>query len=164
MNNLSSTLSPFTVHESTTSSWSIQTAIDSFISEISEFPDIHRGSIIIREMGVLSDENKAVIDNIKSFKYLEKNWDNEGALRIPNLTIEKALNTIRKIDKFNNSVYLASPGPNEEILILMKSNNKELELIIYPNKEKFVKFEDNNYVEQGDIEIENFNSLIEWIS
>jgi hypothetical protein len=164
MNNLSSTLSPFRVSETGSNNWNIQTAIDSFIAEISEFPIIHRGSIVIREMGVLSDENQTAIDNIKSFKFLEENWDGEGALMIPSTTIDKVLKLVERIDKLDSTVYLASPGPNEEVLILLKKNNKELELIIYPNKEKFVKFEDNNYIQQGNIESENFNSLIEWIS
>lgn len=164
MSNLSSTLSSFRVPEASIENLGIHSAIKNFIIELNEVPTIHQGSIIIEEIGVLADENKLIIDQLKSFKFLEENWDGDGALRIPNQTIDKAINLINKIDKLNNLVYLCSPGPNEEVLLILKNGTREIELIIYPNKEKHVKFEENNYVEQGSIQGEEFNLLIDWIS
>lgn len=142
----------------------IQTAIitNEYFSE--DFPKIHLGSVLVKELGVLSDENKIIVDQIKSFEFLENNWDSEGAKKIPFNVIQRAIELVNIIDENSMEVYLASPGPNEEILLVLKNNNKEIELILYPSKEKYVKFEASDFIEQGNLENQMFSSLLDWIS
>jgi len=129
-----------------------------------ELPKIYQGSILIKELGVLGDENKSIVDQIKSFEFLEDNWDVEGARKIPYNVIQRAIDLINIIDENNINVYLASPGPNQEILLMLKNNNREVEFILYPSKEKYVKFEGANFIEQGSLESKEFNSFLDWIS
>ena len=128
-----------------------------------ESPKIYQGSVLIKELGVLSEANKTIIDQIKSFEFLENNWDDDGAKTIPVSTINKSIDLVNAIDENNIDVYLVSPGPNQEILLMLKNNNREIELIIYPSKEKYVKFENSNFIEQGNLNNKEFSLILEWL-
>ncbi len=145
-------------------------SLDSFFSGTSEldileseFPSIDQGSISVKKLGEFSEENKAIVDQLKSFKSLEENWDAEGALAIPNSVIARSIYWVKQINLSDINVYIASPGPNEEILLMVKGNNREIELIIYPHKEKYVKFEGDDFIQQGNLEDQKFHRLLDWL-
>ena len=129
-----------------------------------ESPKIYQGSVLIKELGVLSEENKIIIDQIKSFEFLQDNWDEDGAKVIPGNVIQQAIDIVSVTDENNINVYLVSPGPNKEVLIMLKNNDREVELIVYPSKVKYVKFEGANFIEQGNLESKEFSSILDWIS
>ncbi len=120
-------------------------------------------SISIKFGGDLSYNNYLLSHQIKSFRFLEENWDDDGAMKIPVSTIDKSISILKQFNEFNKDIYLASPGPNEEIMLLLKNNRHEIELIVYPNKIKFVKFEDNKFIEQGNFENFELQDYIKWL-
>jgi len=119
-------------------------------------------AISITSVNSISIENQETINTIKSFKSLDNNWDEDGAQAISLFSIYKSIEIVKMLDRLNIDVYLAAPGPNKEILLMVKTSSKELELIIYPNKMKFVKFENNEFISQGDFSIEEIPSLYFW--
>lgn len=133
--------------------------VDRFRSVVSP-----RTSVSIGVIGEISVENEEIINQIKSFQSLKENWDEENAKEIPRKTLLDSINIVEELNNFDINVYLTSPGPNREILLLIKSHKRELEIIIYPNKQKFVKFEDKNFIEQGDFNLEKLFSLVEWVN
>ncbi len=138
--------------------------LDDFVITDNVFPNIERGSIIFNIKGELSTDNVAIIGQIKAMRLLKDDWDETGALSIPSEVIERSIDIVKLINnRFDLNVYLASPGPNKEVLLILKAENREIELIIYPDREKYVKFENMNFIEQGNIDNQKFHSLLEWL-
>ena len=137
---------------------------DGFVVIYADFPSIHKGSIVIQDMGKISEDNQTAIGQIKAFKLLADNWDEEGAKAIPDIVVSRAIEVVKHINRFGFDVYLATPGPNEEILLMLKSGIREIELIIYPGREKFVKFEGTEFVEQGNFLGKELSALLEWLA
>ncbi|MET2985996.1 hypothetical protein [Aureibaculum conchae] len=120
-------------------------------------------SISLKFRGSLSYDNYLLSHQIKSFRFLEENWDQDGAKKIPSSTIDKSISVLKQFNEFNLNGYLASPGPNEEVLILFKNKLREMELIIYPDKIKFVKFENNKFIDQGNYENFELQNYVRWL-
>ena len=124
---------------------------------------MYQGSTAVKPINEITETNKKVIGQLKALTTLDDNWDEEGALSITEQAIRRAIHWVKIINAFDLDVYFASPGPNGEILLLLKGDNKkELELIIYPDKEKYIQFDSKNFVEQGAIMPENFIANIDW--
>ncbi len=119
-------------------------------------------AISVVSVNAISRENEEIINNIKSFQFLNENWDEDNAKKISPISIRRSIDIVKRFDFLNRNVYFAGPGPNEEILLLIKENSKELELLIYPNKLKFVKFENNEFKSQGDFTMEDISELHKW--
>ncbi len=129
-----------------------------------EFPKIHQGSIVVKKLGEFSEENKLIVDQIRAFRALDENWDEEGASAIPITVVERAIYWVKQANLLDFNIYLSSPGPNQEILLILKRDAKEIELIIYPDREKYVKFEGKDFVQQGNIDDQEFSSLLDWLT
>lgn len=121
-------------------------------------------AISIRPNNEITEVNKLIIGQIRNFGNLVENWDEDGALKIPSESINRAIHWVKLINIFDQNVYFCSPGPNKEILLLLKSENREVELIIYPDREKIVKFDSEEFVEQDNLLPENFISVIDWLT
>ncbi|VAW13555.1 hypothetical protein MNBD_BACTEROID03-2035 [hydrothermal vent metagenome] len=163
MNVLSSPSKSFKIPGFNSDFFGTNSILDDFVIADNVFPNIERGSIVFKIKGELSTENVAIIGQIKAMKLLKDNWDETGALSIPSKVIERSIDIVKLINRFDFNVYLASPGPNNEVLLILKAENREIELIIYPDREKYVKFENMNFIEQGNIDNQKFHSLLEWL-
>jgi hypothetical protein len=109
----------------------------------------------------LSIRNASIYNAIKDFLQLPNNWDNDNAIRPEIGAVDQALSIVEKVNFFGENVYFTSPGPNGEISIELKNGNREAELIVYENKKVFLKFEDNNFIEQG--ALENLDEILTWL-
>ena len=93
----------------------------------------HQGtSVSLGVVGKNSIKNDEIINQIKSFASLKDNWDGDFAKEIPLETIYKAIEGVKELNIYDIDVFFSSPGPNKEILLLVKYDLKELEIIIYP--------------------------------
>lgn len=120
-------------------------------------------AITIRSAEIISFVNKLEIKNIKSFRNLKENWDSYDSALINELSIEKAISFIKEVDGFDRDVYLTSPGPNGEVMVQLKNDHKEIEFIFYPDKDKYVLFDNNKFINQSDYKKELLIELIEWL-
>ena len=127
------------------------------------YEGIFGSSTIIISAEYLSLQNKLEIKRIKELSKLPENWDSDGALKISISSIERGVALIEEIDGYNIDVYFSSPGPNGEILIHLKSAEKEIEFILYPTKTKYVQFYKNQFVAQGEFNTEYLQQMISWL-
>ena len=164
MSNLNSPTLSFSIPEINIFESGNQTVMKTDDSFPIKSPNIYQGSVLIKKFGVLSRTNKNAIDQIKSFEFLNDNWDGESAKAIPASVIRKSINWVHALDENNTNVYLVSPGPNQEILLMLKNCKREVELIIYDYKEKYVKFDGVDFIEQGDLDDKKISQILDWIS
>lgn len=121
-------------------------------------------STIFKENGSLTLANKIEIQKIKSFSELEKNWDSYDAQEINDNVIKRAVNIVEELNSLDEDVYFTSPGPNGEIMILLKKDAKEAELIVYEEMIKYVTFSDNQFEKQGNFTSELLPEIVEWLN
>lgn len=126
--------------------------------------NVYDGAISIKKPGELSAENEAIVRQIKAMRLLEDNWDEEGAQSIPPRVIESAIRWVHRADALDVTIYLASPGPNQEILLMVKEDDREIEIILYPDREIYLKFEGCTFVEQSDMKAVAFSDLLKWVA
>ncbi len=119
--------------------------------------------ITVKKKDDISLQNRLEIQNIKNFKELQNNWDSYDALPVSDVSIEKAIDFIVQVNNFGLDVYLTSPGPNGEVLVQLKNNEKEIEFIFYPEQDKYVSFSNNKFVEQGWFDYDNLLDRIKWL-
>ena len=121
-------------------------------------------AIKIRDINGFSQANRMDIANIKSFTQLAVNWDGYGAAPISPIAIEKAINFIHEINKYDIDAYLSSPGPNGEVMVQLKHNSREIELVFYEGKSKYVLFSNKGFESQGDYSPAILHELVAWLS
>lgn len=112
---------------------------------------------------MLLRSNQLEIGRIKSFLKLLPNWDSYDALPISPVSADKAIEFIEEVDKYDINVYLTSPGPNSEILVLLKLDKREIECIFYPDKSKYVLYENDRFQRQGELKNNIIPKTIEWL-
>ena len=111
----------------------------------------------------ISQVNRMVITNIKSFSQLAVDWDGYGAAPISPIAIEKAIHFIHEINKYDIDAYLSSPGPNGEVMVYLKINNREIEFVFYEQKSKYVLFSSKGFESQGDYSPTILHDLVTWL-
>jgi len=121
-------------------------------------------AIKIRDINGFSQANRMEIANIKSFAQLNVNWDGYDAAPISPIAIEKAIHFIHEINKYDIDAYLSSPGPNGEVMVQLKTNNREIEFVFYEEKSKYVLFSSKGFESQGDYSPAILNDLVTWLS
>lgn len=135
-----------------------------FMVEESHVNAVGNQSTRVKDYAFISYSNRLEIQKVRSFSDLEKDWDSYGAEVISDQVIVKAVGLIHEIDKLDEEVYFTSPGPNGEVMIQLKKNDREVEFILYPNKMKYVTFQDGEFKNQGDFQTEIISELIEWLN
>lgn len=137
---------------------------DSFVFKDSSVNNMYDQSTLFKIKGEISTINRFEIQNLRSFKNLEENWDSYEAEKISELVINNAISIVEKIDKFDEDVYFSSPGPNGEIMIQLKNYQKEVEIIVYSDRQKYVTFYESNFEKQGDFNINILSEIVEWLN
>ena len=125
--------------------------------------DFFTNAITVKTQGALSLANKLEIQNVKSFKKLVPNWDGYDAIPVDEKSIEKSIDFIKQVNNLGIDVYLTSPGPNGEVLVQLKNGEREIEFIFYPDKAKYVLFDNANFINQGDFIKNNLGKMIDWL-
>lgn len=126
--------------------------------------NMFRTAISFRYFDEISSINASEIAHIKSYAKLQENWDGYGSDSISGKAINKAIDFIKAIDKFDLEVYLSSPGPNGEVMVQLRNQDKEMEVVCYDDKDKYVLFHANNFVNQGDYSPPLLQELVAWLT
>lgn len=121
-------------------------------------------SLLIKSYDFISPVNRLEIQKVRAFAELEEGWDSYDAQTISDNVITQSVDLIKEIDKLDEDVYFSSPGPNGEIMIQLKKGEKEVEIIQYPDKSKYVTFSNGEFEKQGDLGIHILPEIIEWIN
>ncbi|MBO9658914.1 MAG: hypothetical protein J7527_08810 [Chitinophagaceae bacterium] len=101
---------------------------------------------------------------IEEIRGLRDNWDGDSALAPYPGVIEAAKEMINFTTDAGHEASNIAPGPAGEIMLDFRCREKMLEIIIYPDKIKFVQFSSSEQPVQGlvspDLSIEK---LLGWL-
>lgn len=126
--------------------------------------NMFRTAISFRYIDTISPINASEIAHVKSYAKLLENWDSYGSAPISGIAITKAIDFIKAIDKFDLEVYLSAPGPNGEVMVQLKNQDKEIEVVCYASNDKYVLFQANIFINQGNYTPEILRELVAWLT
>ena len=109
--------------------------------------------------------NIEAIQIVDDLKKLEDNWDHDGALAPDSETISRVKQLVADLDKLDFVVFDVYPGPNGDISITLKNNDKEVDIIIYPSKfnSQLVRTSDTEPGKQVVFTRENLDLFLSWL-
>ncbi len=93
--------------------------------------------IVVHETDVtpkLSLDALKAISKVKTFLHLTSNWDSYNAAAPSPDAIEQAISFIKQLDRFGIPVYFTAPGPNGEIVVELKNEERSAEIYFYPDE------------------------------
>jgi len=113
-----------------------------------------------RDHDLQLSSRKAIV-KMKSFLRLQENWDSYGAAVVQEATVREAAAFVEQLDEDGLEVYFTAPGRDGEILVELKSDDKEAEVYFYSDAKPKVLFFTGDELEwEGDLD-ENYAKLIE---
>ncbi len=92
---------------------------------------------------------------LKELSELKPNWDNNGAKAISIKVINKAKTLVKQLIKLGQLIYNIAPGPNGEVMVVLKKGEKSLEINFYKTHSTIVFF-----LNEGNWQMLNWQSLI----
>ena len=114
----------------------------------------------------LNAQNTQALSKLNAFAQLGPDWDSYGAAPISPKSIKKAAAFIKEIDARGLTADFVAPGPNEEVLVMLRHAEREAECLFYPDRTIIVTFEGQLPPKQQKLsdnsEIDLF--LSQWIS
>jgi hypothetical protein len=114
------------------------------------------------ELGLLQNSKQVeILDNIQN---LEDNWDSEGALSPPNNVIQMCRSIIFFMSAVGQNVYNVAPGSYGEVMIDFRNKSRSLELLLYPDQNKYVKIDPSEKPVQGNFTVDLLPELISWLN
>ena len=75
-----------------------------------------------------SEQAQTILQKILKFKYLANGWDGDDAVAPAEEIILQAYNFASMADDFDLPFYFTAPGPNGEIVVEFKTDNKTAEV------------------------------------
>jgi hypothetical protein len=112
----------------------------------------------------LSASAKEFISKVKAFALLNENWDSYGAVPPSSEIVDQAISLIKKADGNLLPLYFVAPGPNGEIAVEFKKNNREAAIYIHADgSTELLLHEGNDYILEGTLE-EHYKNLLSFIN
>ena len=109
--------------------------------------------------------NDAPIRSIRNLQELTDNWDGEEAVAPNEKTINSAVAIAKNLDLAGQKIYHTSPGPNGEILISLRKNEKNVELLVFANKSpKVITISDLEEPTQALLTSESLQIALSWLN
>jgi hypothetical protein len=108
--------------------------------------------------------NEHVRRLLNEFKYLSDNWDQDGAAKPAESVITQALGLVETLEASAQKVFHVAPGPNGEIMVDLRANDKSVEIIFYPDKSVYVMFPANGKPSQGEYSDEYLPNILKWLN
>lgn len=109
--------------------------------------------------------NSFYITSIQKLQNLCDNWDEDGAIAPSLKTINDAIKIAKYLNLVGQKIYHISPGPNGEILISLRKNDKDVELLIYSNKlSRIVTISDKEKPSQKELNTSNLQVTLSWLN
>ncbi len=124
-------------------------------------------SILYRQQNVAEGGslNAVIFRTLSEIVGLEDNWDEQGALAPNNSVIQKSKGLIVFLEAIGQKIFSIAPGPEGEIMIDLRNGSRSLEILIYPDRMKYVKFSASEKPTQGIFSPDLLLSeLIAWVN
>jgi hypothetical protein len=121
-------------------------------------------SVVVFSYMTLTTAAKEIVSKINHFKTLKEGWDSYGALPTSANAIDEAIRFVRMADKNLLPFYFTAPGPNGELVIEFRRENKEAAAYFNPDKTtELILSESNQTVLEGSVE-KNYKDLLRFIN
>ncbi|MBI4640174.1 MAG: hypothetical protein HY731_05740 [Candidatus Tectomicrobia bacterium] len=102
---------------------------------------------------------------MKTFLQLKENWDSYGAEPPSKIAIEHAFSFVKTLDRQGLPVFFTAPGPNGEVLVELKQNDKSVEVTFESDgTASYAKFEGVACLEEGTLTDQILPDLAAWLS
>lgn len=103
---------------------------------------------------------------LDEYSELEDNWDEDGAARPNQNSIQKAKFLTSLLEKHGQSIFHTAPGPNGEIMLDIRNSRKtkSLEIILYSNRSVVVYFPEAAPPVQNDFQIDQLSEHLKWVN
>lgn len=109
--------------------------------------------------------NAKHFETLVKIEELEDNWDEEGSIAPPINVVQFARAILYLMSAIGQEIYNIAPGPKGEILILFNNDLKSFEVLIYPDKMRYVKFPENGVPLQDSFTPELlYTDLLSWLN
>lgn len=143
----------------------MNTSVENFTMNISG--DIRPDASTLSHPGLkLSNNNLSQLYIINSFNFLLPNWDSYGAKKPDSVALVKAVNYIvEKLAPLNLEVFFTTPTTNGDIIVELKNNNCNLEIIFSGEVvDKIVCSCDGEFYAEQDLNETTFAAYLKWFS
>lgn len=109
--------------------------------------------------------NSRIHKLLDEYSLLKNNWDDDGALAFDSKVIQRARNLVILLEGYSQRIFHCAPGPNGEIMLDIRnnSNNKSIEILLYPNRSVAVSFPEQGRPIQEDFNIDALPHLLTWL-
>ncbi len=103
---------------------------------------------------------------LKDFETLEDNWDECDALAPNKPALQWARHLSCLLERHGQPVYHAAPGPNGEIMLDIRNDqkNRTLEIIFYPDRSVIVFFPNSGQPSQEQMDFGHLSRYLEWLN
>lgn len=108
--------------------------------------------------------NGRILELLCQIKSLNDNWDEDGAIAPSPNVLQRAEGFVHLMNAIGQQIYNIAPGPKGEIMLDFRNGNKSLEIIIYSDKTKFVKFPEKALPSQGIYNSAALLDLMVWLN
>lgn len=96
------------------------------------------------------DEAMNVLAKLLSFRRLQENWDSYGTAKPSERAIRAAMDLVQDLDRAGQNVYFVAPGPNGEVVMELKREDRSLEIYIdQEGNREYVVFEGSQCVRES---------------
>lgn len=119
---------------------------------------------MLPEESTLTGINCAMLERVNEFENLQNDWDEEGAIAPSQKVIDLARGIIIHFSAIGQEVFNVVPGPNGEILVDIRNNDKSIEFIFYHNRAKAVLFSGNQAPRQQNFDFNILPDLLKWLN
>jgi hypothetical protein len=124
---------------------------------------VFHNSTVIKDQNYSLNQDK--IRSILKLQELTDNWDGEEAIAPSREIIDAAVAVARRLDLLSQEIYHTSPGPNGEILISLRKNQKNIELLFFANKSpKIVRISDDEEPTQEVLNDKRLQMALSWLN
>lgn len=124
-------------------------------------------SILYRKQNVAEGGslNAVSLQTLSEIERLENNWDEQGAVAPNKSVIQWCNGLIVFLEAIGQKVFSIAPGPDGEIMLDLRNGSRSLEILIYGDRMKYVKFSPSEKPVQGIFTPDLLNSeLIAWVN
>ena len=108
--------------------------------------------------------NSRIMELIEEYSELKDNWDENDALAPSASVIDSAKQLISLLEKKGQVMYHSAPGPNGEIMVDIRNQEKSIEIIFYKNRAVSVQIPKIGKPTQKNFEINDLQSLLIWLN
>ncbi len=107
--------------------------------------------------------NERILRLLEEFKKLNENWDRDGALAPDSMAIRSAEMLVKQLQLTGQKVFHVAPGPQGEIMIDLRKEDRSVEILFYADKMRYVLFPKQGSAKQSEYKSDDLPKILKWL-